>query len=268
MAKRRNRSTTRGLAADRPQGGGRRKAGGASKRGKSSKRGGATMAPREQIAGYAGGMMSGARGVAQKVGRTTMDAAQSTMGVAREWAAGAADVAGSVANRAGETASQVAGKVRENPWPSILIGAGATWLAIDAIRGREEEGRSRRGGRRATSGSDRGAVGQAMAKVAGAGRAAGGSIEDFVRERPLLAGAATLGLGVAVGMAMPSSLTENEMFGETRDKIVSRAREAARGTLDKVRDVAESVERIGPFGGGSSRGGSARGGSGRGGSRG
>ncbi len=89
-----------------------------------------------------------------------------------------------------------------------------------------------------------------------------------MRERPLLAGAATLGLGVAVGMAMPSSLTENEMFGETRDKIVSRAREAARGTLDKVRDVAESVERIGPFGGGSSRGGSARGGSGRGGSRG
>jgi hypothetical protein len=64
---------------------------------------------------------------------------------------------------------------------------------------------------------------------------------------------------------MPSSITENEMFGAAREKLVNRARDAARGTMDKVRDVAESVERIGPFGGGSSRGGSSRG---RGGSRG
>jgi hypothetical protein len=108
-----------------------------------------------------------------------------------------------------------------------------------------------------------------MDKVASAGRAAGGSIEDFVRERPLLAGAATLGIGMAVGMAIPSSVTENEMFGGARDKIVGRARSVARDTMEKVRDVAESVERIGPFGGSSKSGSesSSRGMGSRGGSR-
>jgi hypothetical protein len=98
-----------------------------------------------------------------------------------------------------------------------------------------------------------------MSKVASAGRAAGEQIEGFVRERPLLTGAATLGLGVAVGMAMPSSVTENQVFGEVRDRVVGRARNAARGTIDKIRDVAQSVERVASFGGGSPRGGSRRG---------
>ena len=267
MAKRRH-TTTGALAADRPQTGGRRKTGGASTRGMSSTRG-AGMEPREAMRSSAtpsgrggrGNLMSGARNVAEQVGKTTRDAAESTMGAAREWAAGAADVAGSVANRAGEMGSQVAGKVRENPWPSLLIGAGATWLAIDAIRGRSEGSESSTQSRYETRDckNERGTVGQAMSKVASAGRAAGGQIraaggqiEEFVRDRPLLAGAATLGLGVAVGMAMPSSVTENELFGGARDKIVSRARDAARSTANKVRDVAESVERLGPFGGGSS----------------
>jgi ElaB/YqjD/DUF883 family membrane-anchored ribosome-binding protein len=264
MAKRRSGKTVRGAAADRFQGGGtRRTTGGGSKRGSTSKRGSHTTPPSLDVTGGGRGMLSGARNVAEKVGKTTMDAAQNTMETARGWAAGAAGAAGSVASRAGETASQVAGKVRENPWPSLLIGAGATWLAIDAIRGRSEEESGSRGTRqrRGSSRQERGAVGQAMSKVADAGRAAGGSIEEFVRERPLLAGAATLGLGVAVGMAMPSSVTENEMFGETRDKLVGRARDAARGTIDKVRDVAESIERIGPFGSGSSSRGGSRGGS-------
>jgi ElaB/YqjD/DUF883 family membrane-anchored ribosome-binding protein len=263
MAKRRRSATTRGLAANRSRG--QRKTTGASSRGASSKRG---AAARETMTGYSGGesqaggggMMAGARSMAAKVGRTTKDAAGSTVGAAREWAAGAADVAGNVASRAGEMGSQVAGKVRENPWPTLLIGAGATWLAVDAIRGRGGEP-ERNGGRRASGrrvASERGTVSRAVSKVASAGRAAGGQIEEFVRERPLLAGAATLGLGVAVGMAMPSSVTENEMFGNARDRIISRARDAARGTMNKVRDAAESVERIGPFGGSSepSRGGS------------
>jgi ElaB/YqjD/DUF883 family membrane-anchored ribosome-binding protein len=259
MAKKRSGGKmTRVLAADRLQSGSRRQGTG-SARGQSSKRSSVALAPRgfvppnETLAEYASGerslgrgVMSGARDLAGKVGKTTRNAAQSTVGAAREFAAGAADVAGSVANRAGRTASQVAGKVRENPWPTLLIGAGATWLAIDAIRGRSAEAdtasmprRGSAGGR--SSASERGAVGQAMSRVARAGRAAGGQIEEFVRERPLLAGAATLGLGVAVGMAMPSSVTENQLFGETRDKLVSRAREAARGTMEKVREVTSRV---------------------------
>jgi ElaB/YqjD/DUF883 family membrane-anchored ribosome-binding protein len=172
----------------------------------------------------------------------------------------------------------VAGKVRENPWPSLLIGAGATWLAIDAVRGRSSEERPTARsaqGRRASSergmGSQAGEVvsqaggmvSQAASKVAEVGRAAGGQIEEFVRERPLLAGAATLGLGMAVGMALPSSLPENRVLGQARDTMVRRAKEAAQETMEKVRGVSETFERIGPFGG-SERGSSGRGSSGRG----
>jgi hypothetical protein len=70
---------------------------------------------------------------------------------------------------------------------------------------------------------------------------------------------------MAVGMAIPSSNAENRMFGGTRDKLVGRARSVARDTMRKVRDVAESVEKLGPFGGSSSSetgsGRSSRGGS-------
>lgn len=190
-------------------------------------------------------LVSGAREVAQNVGETTVQAAQSTLGAARGLASGAADAAGSVA-----------GKVRENPWPTLLIGAGATWLAIDAVRGRSNAG-SERAARPAEGG--RGAVKGAVSKVARAGRAAGEQIEEFVRDRPLLAGAATLGIGVAVGMALPASVTENEVLGEARDTVVRRAKQAAQGTAQKVRDVTESLERMGPFGGASSGRGSSGG---------
>lgn len=193
-----------------------------------------------------GGLVAEARGLAQNVGETTVEAAQATAGAARGLASGAADMAGTVAS-----------KVRDNPWPSLLIGAGATWLAIDAVRGRSSvEPVSRSTMRR---GSERGMVGQAASKVAEVGRAAGEQLEGFVRERPLLAGAATLGLGMAVGMSLPSSVTENRVLGQARDTVVRRAKEAAQETIEKVRDVSDTFERIGPFGGGRGAGSSGRG---------
>lgn len=208
---------------------------------------------RERMAGGRGtgrrqteGLREGVGEVAQNVVASTKGAAEATMGAARDLATGAAGAASSMAS-----------KVRENPWPSLLIGAGATWLAIDAVRGRsgetrdlpfEAKGTSGASATAGAGGTERGAVGQAMAKVAQVGRAAGEQIEEFVRERPLLAGAATLGLGVAVGMALPASVTENRMLGEARDNVVRRAREAAQETMQKVRDVSESFERIAPFG--------------------
>lgn len=215
--------------------------------------------------GEQGTLMGGAKDIARNVGRSTRDAAQTTVEAARGWATGAADAAGSVA-----------GKVRENPWPSLLIGAGATWLAVDAFRNRGENVRDSR--RRAERGRNavgevmeegRSAVNTAVSTVARAGRSAGSQIEGFVRENPFLAGAATLGIGMAVGMVLPSSVSENEVLGEVRDKVVRKAKEAAQDTMDKVRDVTETIERVSPFGGGSSsrRGSSNRGGSNRGGSK-
>lgn len=253
MAKRRSASggKTRATASDRPRAASsRRRSSGRAKQSSGVPSGGE---PREQVVGGTGrgrsnrrGFLSNAGDIARNVGQTTLGAAQSGLGAAR-------DAAGAVASRAQETATSVAGKVRENPWPSLLIGAGATWLAIDAVRGNSSDRPSRASGR-GRGANERGGVGQAVSKVAEAGRAAGEQIEEFVRERPLLAGAATLGLGVAVGMAMPSSVTENEMLGQARDSVVRRARDVAKGTAQKMRDVTESFERMGPFGSGSSSG--------------
>jgi hypothetical protein len=53
---------------------------------------------------------------------------------------------------------------------------------------------------------------------------------------------------MAVGMALPSSVAENEMLGAARDNVMRRAKGAARETMEKVRDVTDTIERIGPFG--------------------
>jgi len=176
-------------------------------------------------------MLAGARDAMHTFGGTTAE-------TARQLASGAKSAATGVAR-----GTQAAvGKVRENPWPSLLIGAGVTWLAVDAVRGREHESGSNRRGRRGNSGP--GIVRRAASSIADASRGAGGYVGDLVRDRPLLAGAATLGVGMAVGMAMPSTSTEDTLLGKTRDNVVRRAKDVAKGTMDAMRDVADSVERV------------------------
>jgi ElaB/YqjD/DUF883 family membrane-anchored ribosome-binding protein len=84
---------------------------------------------------------------------------------------------------------------------------------------------------------------QAISAVAGAGRSVGGRVGQFVRENPLLAGGAALGIGMAVGLALPSTVTENEMLGGARDAVVTRAKEAARNTVRGVAHAANSAFR-------------------------
>ncbi len=53
---------------------------------------------------------------------------------ARRLTAGARSAAVGMARGTRGAATQVAEKVRENPWPALLIGAGATWMIFDATR--------------------------------------------------------------------------------------------------------------------------------------
>lgn len=179
------------------------------------------------------GMLAGARRFGARTGSQ-----------AKRWASGAKDAATSVASRTKEGASQAVDKVKEHPWPALLIGAGMTWLAVDAVRGRSSGQGRRRSLRRSSKDSGPGIWGRTASTIAGAGRGAGEYVGDFVRERPLLAGATTLGIGMAVGMAMPSTSAENSLMGGMRDTVVRRAKDAARSTMAGVREVADSVERI------------------------
>jgi gas vesicle protein len=62
-----------------------------------------------------------------------------------------------------------------------------------------------------------------------------------MEENPLMVGAATLALGVIVGLVLPSTDKEDELMGETRDHLLDEAKEAGQQVLDKSKHVAEAV---------------------------
>lgn len=178
-----------------------------------------------------------------------------------------ANTAERAADRVMETS--FAQTVRANPVPVAMIGIGAAWLLM---KGRSDEssrwrtrdyspsgeasaydsGRSDWG--REAAASVVGTTGYADYGSAPTGEAArefGGelrpyyretrrpvNVERVLRDNPLLVGAAAALVGVAIGMSLPASETENRLMGEARDTVVDRAREAAGEAAEKVQDVA------------------------------
>jgi ElaB/YqjD/DUF883 family membrane-anchored ribosome-binding protein len=71
------------------------------------------------------------------------------------------------------------------------------------------------------------------------------SVDDWVHEYPLAAGAIAVAIGAAIGLSVPSTELEDRTLGEKRDLALERARTAAREMKDnvtqKVQDVAETV---------------------------
>jgi hypothetical protein len=61
---------------------------------------------------------------------------------------------------------------------------------------------------------------------------------QMMEENPLAVGVATLALGVLAGLSLPSTRREDELLGETRDRLVDRLEEVGRETLDKGKQVA------------------------------
>lgn len=84
----------------------------------------------------------------------------------------------------------------------------------------------------------------AVSSIADAGRDLGERVGQFVRDNPVLAGATTLGLGMAVGMALPQTSAETAVLGDARQQAVRKVKEAAEGTLRNVRGVAESMQKL------------------------
>ena len=71
------------------------------------------------------------------------------------------------------------------------------------------------------------------------------SVDDWVHEYPLAAGAIAVAVGAAIGLSVPSTELEDRTLGEKRDLALEKARLAAREIRDnvsqKVQDVAETV---------------------------
>jgi gas vesicle protein len=66
-------------------------------------------------------------------------------------------------------------------------------------------------------------------------------VEQAFQDNPLVIGAAALALGLAAGLAIPSTEKESELMGDTRDELVDKVRDVAEDTKSKVQQVAERV---------------------------
>jgi uncharacterized protein YjbJ (UPF0337 family) len=65
--------------------------------------------------------------------------------------------------------------------------------------------------------------------------------EDVLGASPLALGALAVGLGMAVGLAVPSTEREDELLGETRDQLLARARDVVGEVAEGVREQANEV---------------------------
>jgi len=63
----------------------------------------------------------------------------------------------------------------------------------------------------------------------------------MIDEQPLVVGALGVALGAALGAAMPRTRREDEMMGSTRDNLLERARETARGQAETLKQSAQRI---------------------------
>ncbi len=88
-------------------------------------------------------------------------------------------------------------------------------------------------------------AGNTAEKVENLGIQVRDSYDYYIEENPLAVGAVALAAGALVGLAIPSTGYENEMLGETRQNLISKAQHAAKETIQDVKNVAgETVNSV------------------------
>jgi ElaB/YqjD/DUF883 family membrane-anchored ribosome-binding protein len=71
---------------------------------------------------------------------------------------------------------------------------------------------------------------------------AGDGFQRMLRENPLAVGTLAVGVGAAVGLAIPETSKEHEVMGEARDNLVDKAQQKVQETQQKVQQVAGEVQ--------------------------
>lgn len=97
-----------------------------------------------------------------------------------------------------------------------------------------------------TVGDVAGSVGQTAGDVVQRGqyaaRQAGVQLSDLLESNPLALGVVALGAGAAMGMVVPETQQENELFGDASDQVTDTVEQQASKTLDKVEQVASKAQ--------------------------
>lgn len=175
-----------------------------------------------------------------------------------------------------EFASNLGETVRANPVPSLLTAAGLVWLyagrdkrAVDsypatdtaseteakaATWGTPHLGERMRNVRQGASGKLGAARHRAADSAHGAvdsarhqAQRANAGFHHMLDDNPMAVGAMGIAVGALLGAVLPTTRKEDELMGETRDRLTDEARHLARAGREKVAESAREV--TGPAGG-------------------
>jgi len=148
-------------------------------------------------------------------------------------------------------------RIRHNPVPAVLAGAGLVWLAFsngghsrrssgyyDDRAGTRSRGRDSGGwqqddaGRESITSRVASSAESALDETRRVARRSQNRLNQMLRDNPIAVGAAAVVLGAAIGLALPETERENELMGETRDNALDQAQQLAQTTVEKVKDAA------------------------------
>lgn len=215
------------------------------------------------------------------VSNATESVRNATVGKVKEMARSARNTLGGEGGSAyGTRGYGVMERIREHPVPAALAAVSVAWIALSGRRQRHEVSpaiygstqgsepfvretviseydddrgmsgeydRQSRGGEYDAAGVARRAQSAARdtgQRVRRATSSAQQGIQRFVRDNPLAAAGIAVAAGATLGASLPKTRRENELMGETRDAVVDRAQEAARGAAERVQDAAQRVEQV------------------------
>jgi ElaB/YqjD/DUF883 family membrane-anchored ribosome-binding protein len=218
---------------------------------------------------------------ASQAGETASDVLSSAGQFASDAASSAGRMASSTGEGALDVGATVLELVKQNPVPAALVGIGLGWLYMNRSTG-ESAYRSRSGNQYRYSSSRSSAASVSGSGLGDVARQAGmrasgmasdvqdqaseladtvqeqvgevtdavmerttrapGQIQQMMEENPLLTGALAAVVGGAVGLALPSTRTEDQLVGTTRDRVIGRAQHLTSEAMDKVQSVAQEVQ--------------------------
>jgi ElaB/YqjD/DUF883 family membrane-anchored ribosome-binding protein len=159
----------------------------------------------------------------------------------------------------GAAQTSILGFWRENPIPLSLIGVGLGLLAYNSRKTKAERGRGpdhavvgrslvydERGDARADVPGKlerlKDGVEDRVHRVKEAAGATAHQAWDKVEDQPLVLGAVALGAGVAVGLLIPATESENKLVGEYRERFVSDAKRRVGELGGVAKHAAEAAQ--------------------------
>jgi hypothetical protein len=199
----------------------------------------------EKIGDTAGDVADKVGDVAGRAGDAIGSAAGQVKETVGDVAGGVAHTAGNVAGGTGDVLGKVLRTIGQNPIPAALAGASIGWLWMQS----NSEGRQRMSQVGHKVGDVAGGAGEAVGDAAGnvvvgvrhGAEAAQTNFQRLLLGNPLAAGALAVGVGAALGLAVPETEQEHQILGQTKDKLVDKAQMVANSALDKVEEASQNV---------------------------